>query len=68
MVLVRKANNIWRMCVDFADLNATCLKDPYPLSDNDRLINVSLGCHMLSFMDAYLGYDQIGWAPWMLPK
>ena len=32
VVMVRKANGKWRMCVDFIDLNKACPKDNYPLS------------------------------------
>lgn len=53
MVLVRKANNIYNMCIDFTDLNTACHKDPYPLLDIDRLINGSSSYHTLNFMDAY---------------
>jgi len=31
VVLVKKANRKWRMCVDFTDLNKACLKDSYTL-------------------------------------
>ena len=31
VVLVKKANGKWRMCVDFIDLNKACPKDSYPL-------------------------------------
>ena len=31
VVMVKKANSKWRMCVDFTDLNKTCSKDSYPL-------------------------------------
>ena len=31
VVMVKKANGKWRMCVDFTDLNKACLKDSYPL-------------------------------------
>ena len=31
VVMVKKANGKWRMCVDFADLNKACPKDSYPL-------------------------------------
>ena len=30
VVMVKKANSKWRMCVDFTDLNKACLKDSYP--------------------------------------
>ena len=31
VVMVKKANVKWRMCVDFTDLNKACPKDSYPL-------------------------------------
>ena len=31
IVMVKKANQKWRMCVDFTDLNKACTKDNYPL-------------------------------------
>ena len=31
VVLVKKANGKWRMCVDFTDLNKACPKDSFPL-------------------------------------
>ena len=31
IVLVKKANGKWRMCVDFTNLNKACLKDSFPL-------------------------------------
>ena len=31
LVLVRKNNNEWRMCVDYTDLNKHCPKDPFGL-------------------------------------
>jgi hypothetical protein len=32
VVLVKKSNGKWRMCVDFTDLNKTCPKDSFLLS------------------------------------
>ena len=32
VVMVKKTNEKWRMCVDFTDLNKACPKDSYPLS------------------------------------
>ena len=31
MVMVKKANGKWRMCVNFRDLNQAYLKDSFPL-------------------------------------
>ena len=30
VVMVKKSNGKWRMCVDFTDLNKACLKDSFP--------------------------------------
>ena len=31
VVMVKKANGKWRMCVNFTDLNEACPKDNFPL-------------------------------------
>ena len=31
VVLVKKENGKWKMCVDFTDLNKACSKDSFPL-------------------------------------
>jgi hypothetical protein len=31
IVMVKKANGKWRMCIDFTDLNKACPKDEFPL-------------------------------------
>ncbi|KAM2515039.1 hypothetical protein ACFX1W_027332 [Malus domestica] len=50
---------LWRMCVDYTDLNKGCQKESFPLPLIDRLINSTAGCELLSFMDVYSGYNQI---------
>ena len=47
------------MCVDFIDLNKVCLKDSFPLPRTDQLIDSIAGHKLLSFMDAFFGYNQI---------
>ncbi|KAB2600650.1 hypothetical protein D8674_038528 [Pyrus ussuriensis x Pyrus communis] len=50
---------LWRMCVDYTDLNKGCPKDSFPLPLINRLVDSTTGCELLSFMDAYSGYNQI---------
>jgi len=59
VVLVKKANGKWRMCVDFTDLNKACPKDSFPLPRIDQLVDSTAGHEVLSFMDAFSGYNQI---------
>jgi len=47
------------MCVDFTDLNKACPKDSFPLPRMDVLIDSTSGHELLSFMDAFSGYNQI---------
>ena len=59
VVLVKKANGKWRMCVDFTDLNKACPKDSFPLPRIDQLVDSTARHKLLTFMDAFLGYNQI---------
>lgn len=59
LALVKKANDKWRMCIDFTALNKACPRDPFPLPRIDQLVDSSAGCEFLSFLDAYSGYHQV---------
>ena len=59
VVLVKKANGKWRMRVDFTDLNKVCSKDSFPLPRIDQLVDSIAEHKLLTFMDAFLGYNQI---------
>ena len=59
IVMVKKVNGKWRMCVDFTDLNNACLKDSFPLSRIDQLVDSTARHKLLTFMDAFFGYNQI---------
>jgi hypothetical protein len=50
---------VWRMCVDYTNLNKACPKDPFPLPQIDQVIDSIAGCELLSFVDAYSGFHQI---------
>jgi len=45
------------------NLNKACLKDFYPLPTIDRLVDGATGYQILSFLDAYSGYNQIQMHP-----
>ena len=47
------------MCVDYTGLNKACPKDHFPLPRIDQIVDSTLGCEILSFLDAYSGYHQI---------
>lgn len=59
MMLVKKVNRKWQMCIDFTNLNKACPKDSYPLSQIDRLINAISSHELLTFIDAFSNHNQI---------
>jgi len=59
VVLVKKSNGQWRMCVDYTSLNKACPKDAYPLPSINHLVHEAAGNKVLSFLDACSGYNQI---------
>lgn len=47
------------MCVDFTNLNEACPKDHYPVLDLNYMVNAIARHALLSFIDSFLGYNQI---------
>jgi hypothetical protein len=47
------------MCVNYTNLNRHCPKDPFALPHIDQVIDSTVGCVILSFLDCYSGYHQI---------
>ena len=45
--------------MDFTDVNKACPKDSYPLPRINLLVDLMAGHQLLSFMDAFSGYNQI---------
>ena len=62
-VLVPKPNGKWRTYIDFFDLNKACPKGCFPLPRIDQLVDATAGHKLMSFMDAYFGYNQIAMNP-----
>ncbi|GKV11061.1 hypothetical protein SLEP1_g22347 [Rubroshorea leprosula] len=63
LVLVKKTNGKWRMCIDYTNLNQACHKDCYPMPSIDKLVEAASGNERLSLLDAYSGYHQVSMAP-----
>ena len=63
VVLVKKANGKWRLCIEFTDVNRACPKDSFPLPRIDLIVDATTGHELLSFMDAFSGYNQINMDP-----
>ena len=59
VVVMPKQNRKPRVYVDFTDLNKACPKDSFPLPHIDRLVDATAGHELLTFLDAFSGYNQI---------
>ena len=49
--------------MDFRELNEACLTDDFPLLYIVVLVDNTMGSALMSFMDGFLGYNQIKMAP-----
>ena len=59
VIMAKKSNGKWCMCVDFTDLNRAYPKDCFPLPRIDQLVDSTIGHELLTFMDAFSSYNQI---------
>jgi hypothetical protein len=53
IVMVKKANGKWRMCIDFIDLNKACPKDEFPLPRIDSLVDAVATSELMSLLGCY---------------
>ena len=64
VLLVKKASGKWRLCIDFTYINRVfCPKDSFPLPWIDLIVDATADHELLSFMDAFSGYNQISMDP-----
>jgi hypothetical protein len=59
VVVVRKKNGKWRMCIDFTGLNKCRPKDDFPLSRIDKVVDSVVGCVTMAPLDYFSDYHQI---------
>ena len=57
VIMVTKSNGNWRMCVNYRNINNACPKDAYPLPNIDRLVDGAADHKIMSFLNAYSGYN-----------
>jgi hypothetical protein len=63
LVSVRNKNGEIRLCVDFRNLNKCSRKDNYPLPKMEHILQKVSGSKVMSFIDGFLGYNQISVHP-----
>jgi len=59
IILVRKIDGSWRMCIDYRALNKITIKNRYPLSCIDDLLDQLKEAIYFSKLDLHSGYHQV---------
>ena len=59
LVVVKKKNGSIRICIDFRNMNTSCLKDNYPFPDMETLLQRVTGSRMMSMLDWFYSYNQV---------
>jgi len=58
VLVPKKDTDVLQMCVDYMPVNKHCPKHHFPLPRIDQINDSMAGCDLLTFLDAYSGYNQ----------
>ncbi|XP_073355035.1 uncharacterized protein [Aegilops tauschii subsp. strangulata] len=58
-IVVPKKGGRECMCVDFMSLNKACPQDPFSLPRIDQIVDYTVECDLMCFLDSFSGYHQI---------
>jgi len=59
IVMVKKKTGKWRLCIDFKQINAKSVKDPYPMPRISYILDQLREARYISNLDLKDGYWQI---------